>query len=69
MEEQVSLVDPTIMIGIKRRGGIFAGIKGDAIRFYIKRGSVLDNEENLRILREYMKNKYSYVLKVVIRDM
>ena len=55
------------MLGIQKRGGTFAGVKGDSIYFYIERGSVLENEENLRTLREFMKNQYSYTLKVAFK--
>lgn len=66
--EQTCLVNPTVMIALQHRGAVFAGIKGDAIQFYIKKGSVLDNEDNLRLVREYMKEQYSYTLKVAIRE-
>jgi len=64
---QTCMLSTYWMLAIQRRGGEFAGVKGDAIYFYIKRGSELDDEENLRTLREFLKNYYSYTLKVAFR--
>lgn len=57
------------MLGIQKRGGIFAGVKRDCINFYIIKGSQLDNEENLKILREFLKSRYSYTLKIAYKQL
>jgi len=57
------------LLGAQRRGGILAGVNGEYINFYIIKGSQLDNEENLKIFREFLKNRYSYTLKIAYKQL
>lgn len=65
---QTCLVDPVWMIGLAKRGGTLYKVEGDSLFMYVKRGSTLDNEDNLRTTREFLKSQYSYTLKIAYVD-
>ena len=52
------------ILGLENRGCRLMEVDGAKIKFVIFKGSVMDNDANKRLVRDFLKNQYGYEMMV-----